>query len=125
MNMQTATSLSRRALLASFLSLPVIAQAHSGHKHTPITAQAKVVKVKDGVVTLKLDLINTRSTEVRLFRVSADGAAPVGFQTPFEVGGFGAATLKVDLVFSGAVPAGFITTLDFGEHGHEQVTVTP
>lgn len=125
MNRQHKTRLTRRAMLCGLLLAPTMGLAHSGHGAARISAEATVIRRKGNTVKLVLRILNTGSRPIKLFKVTAEGAAPVTLGTPLEIAGFGEGNLMLSLEFHTAIPGIFTAHLDFGDHGQGPVTVMP
>lgn len=125
MNKHHKTLTSRRSVLAGLLSLPAAAYGHEGHAHSRISAEASVVKVENGEVTVRLGMLNTGSTPVSLRAIRAEGAEPLILEEAFIVDGFSEGSLIVRLRFGETVPGVFTAVLDFGKDGKGPVLIMP
>ena len=125
MNMNKEFRLTRRGFVVGLLVLPVAGIAHEGHGSSGISAEAKVLSVKDREIRLWIELLNMGSNPVQLLGLGTEGALDVVLPAPVAVKGYDAASLQVDLQFTQTIPGVFTVYLDFGEHGRGPVLVMP
>ncbi|WP_139280644.1 hypothetical protein [Shimia gijangensis] len=105
--------------------LPAAGMAHEGHGASRIKAEAKVLAIKGQTMSLRIELVNLGSNSVQLQGLGTELAQDVLLANPVSVPGYDAASLKVDLQFTKAIPGVFTIYLDFGEHGRGPVVVMP
>lgn len=115
--------LSRRAVLVGLVLVPGLSMAHGDHGPMRISIEAKVLRVRKGVATVRFSLANTASTPIELRGLTVEGAKVAPLAKPFEIGGFGVGEIKVEMEFGGAVPDLITATLDFRHHGKRSVRV--
>lgn len=125
MNTNREIRFTRRGLMVGLLALPAAGLAHDGHGASRITAEAKVLGVKDLEVRLWIELLNLGSTPVQLKGLSTQQAADIVLPEPVSINGYDTASLQVTLHFTQSIPGVFTVNLDFGEHGHGPVLVMP
>ena len=115
--------ISRRAVLAGLVLVPSLGMAHGDHGPTRIGIEAKVLRVRKTVATMRFGMANTASTPIELRGLTVEGAKVAPLAKPFEIGGFGVGEIKVEMDFGETVPDFITATLDFGHHGKRSVRV--
>lgn len=129
MNIPANTLFDRRRFLACmttvFVAAPVIGLAHDGHGVSRVVVDAKVLKVRNGTIRLRFELLNLDSNPIDLVAVEAKGAGRVTLPSAMTVKGFDAGEVVIELRFPEGVPGVFTAILDFGIHGQGPVVVMP
>lgn len=125
MNTNREIQFTRRGLIAGLLVLPVAGLAHEGHDASRITAEAKVLGVKDKEIRLRIELLNLGSNPVLLLGLRTEQAMDIDLPEPVLIHGYDTASLLVDLQFTQSIPGVFTVYLDFGEHGQGPLLVMP
>jgi len=115
--------ISRRAVVLGGLGMPVMAWAHEGHNHLPVTVSAEAVRKRSGAVVVTLTFFNTSTAAATLGAVRVEGGTMEGF-APVVVPAGDIVEAKITLRFDSAVPSVIPLHLDFGTRGSGSVSAT-